>query len=111
METKRFIIEIDVNEDILRNVCQNYEADVIELIAYEMTWVTQSGIYPKSMRGEVSMGDIDIQEYSNLLCELYDLVELEEEGIELSDMQEDRYVEIVEILGNNGLEIPFPFVV
>lgn len=47
------------------------------------------------------------QTNSELLDELYEFTQLQDEGIELSQQESQRYVEIVDILKFNDVEIPF----
>ena len=45
--------------------------------------------------------------FDHLLAELYELTEIEHEGIKLTEEQSRRYIKIVDILHDNNIEIPF----
>lgn len=45
--------------------------------------------------------------FDKLLDELYKYTELENEGIDLTKIQNERYIKIVKILNNKNIEIPF----
>lgn len=53
---------------------------------------------------------MDRNKSDQLLNELFEYVELENDGIKLTEIQEERYVELYNILVKENIEIPFQVV-